>query len=160
MSRIREAEELLERQAAREIGQHRSWAYTVLGRACLRLGRLDEARSLGHRAVESSQRHPGFAAHARHLLGDVMTHPDWLDAENGARHYRQALALAELRGMRPLAAHCHFGLGKLYRRIGKLEEARENLTVAATMYREMEMDFWLQRSRDDELSGCATAGSD
>jgi class 3 adenylate cyclase/tetratricopeptide (TPR) repeat protein len=160
LSRVREAEELLERQAAREIGQHRSWAYTVLGRACLRLRRLDEARSLGHRAVESSRRHPGFAAHARHLLGDVMTHPDWLDAENGARHYRQALALAELRGMRPLVAHCHFGLGKLYRRIGKLEEARENLTVATTMYREMEMDFWLQQSRDDELSGCATAGSD
>jgi class 3 adenylate cyclase/tetratricopeptide (TPR) repeat protein len=159
LSRVREAEERLERQAAREIGQHRSWAYAVLGRACLLLGRLDEARSLGHRAVESSQRHPAFTANALHLLGDVMTHPDQLDAENGAGHYRQALALAELHGIRPLIAHCHFGLGKLYRRIGKPEEARENLTAATTMYREMEMEFWLKQSRDDELWGCATASS-
>ena len=30
-------------------------------------------------------------------------------------HYRQALALAEEVGMRPLQAHCHRGLGTLYR---------------------------------------------
>jgi class 3 adenylate cyclase/tetratricopeptide (TPR) repeat protein len=160
LSRIGEAEELLERQAAREIGQHRSWAYAVLGRSCLVLGRLDEARRLGNRAVESSQRHPGFAAHALHLLGDVMTHPDRLDAEDGARHYRQALVLAGLHGMRPLVAHCHLGLGRLYRRTGKLEDARDNLTTATTMYREMEMDFWLKQSRDDELSGYAATDSD
>ena len=56
---------------------------------------------------------------------------------------RQALALAEPRGMRPLIAHCHLGLGKLYRRTGKREQAREHLTTATTMYREMEMRFWL-----------------
>ena len=77
-----------------------------------------------------------------------------------ARHYRQALALAEQRGMRPLVAHCHLGLAKLDHRIGKPEEARKNLAAATTMYREMEMDFWLERSRDDELAGLATAGSD
>ena len=41
--------------------------------------------------------------------------------------------------MRPLVAHCHLGLGKLYRRTGKREEAREHLTTATTMYREMDM---------------------
>src|SRR5262245_63548934 len=40
-------------------------------------------------------------------------HPDRFDAERGETHYRQALALAEPRGMRPLVAHCHLGLGKL-----------------------------------------------
>jgi tetratricopeptide (TPR) repeat protein len=145
LSRIQEAEELLERQAAREIVQHRSWAYGALGRACLLLGRLDEARRLGYRSVETSQRHPGFAAHALHLLGDITTHPDRFDDESGAVCYRKALAIAELHGMRPLVAHCHLGLGKLYRRTGKPEHARENLTTAATMYREMGMDFWLKQ---------------
>ena len=79
------------------------------------------------------------------LLGDLATHPDQFDAESGAAHYRQALALAQLHGMRPLVAHCHLGLGKLYRRIGKPEHARENLTAATTMYREMDMDFWLEQ---------------
>ena len=147
LNRVREAEDLLERQAAREIGQHRSWAYAALGRACLLLGRLDEARRLGHRSVESAQPHPGFAAHALCLLGDIMTHPDRFDAESGAAHYREALALAEMRGMRPLVAHCHLGLGKLFRRIGEREHAQENLTAATTMYREMDMDFWLKQGQ-------------
>ena len=38
--------------------------------------------------------------------------------------YRQALALAEELGMRPLQAHCHLGLGTLYARIGRREQAR------------------------------------
>jgi hypothetical protein len=45
------------------------------------------------------------AAHAQLLLGDIATHPDQFDAESGEAHYRQALALAEPRGMRPLVAH-------------------------------------------------------
>jgi len=65
---------------------------------------LDEARSLGDRAVEHSPTHPGSAAHALHLLGDVATHPDRFDAERRAAHYLKALALAEPRGLRPLLA--------------------------------------------------------
>jgi hypothetical protein len=48
--------------------------------------------------------------------------------------------------MRPLLAHCHLGLGKLYRRIGKQHEAQEHLTTATTMYREMDMRFWLEQA--------------
>ena len=81
-----------------------------------------------------------------HLLGDIATHPDRFDAERGEAHYREALALAEPRGMRPLVAHCHLGLGKLYRRTGKREQAQEHLTTAATMYREMDMQFWLEQA--------------
>ena len=61
-------------------------------------------------------------------------------------YYREALALATELGMRPLIAHCHLGLGKLYRRTGKREEAQEHLTTAATMYREMDMRFWLAQA--------------
>jgi hypothetical protein len=110
------------------------------------LGRLDDAQRLGDRAVEFSPRQPGFAAHALHLLGDIATHPDRFDAERGETYYRQALALAEPRGMRPLVAHCHLGLGKLCARTGKREQAREYLTTATTMYREMDMGFWLQEA--------------
>jgi len=38
-----------------------------------------------------------------------------------------------------LIAHCHLGLGALYRRTGKPQQAREHLTAATTMYREMGM---------------------
>jgi hypothetical protein len=48
--------------------------------------------------------------------------------------------------MRPLVAHCHLGLGKLYRRTGQREQAREHLTTATTMYSEIDMMFWLEQA--------------
>jgi hypothetical protein len=63
-----------------------------------------------------------------------------------ATYYRQALALAEPRGMRPLVAHSHLGLGKLYRRTDMREQALEHITIATALYREMEMPFWLEQA--------------
>jgi len=146
LNRLREGERLLERLAAGGIVGNRSWAYHALGRACLLLGRLGEARRLADRALESSPGHHGFAAYAQHLLGDIATHPDRFDAERGEAHYGQALALAAPRGMRPLVAHCHLGLGKLSLRTDKREQAREHLTTATTMYREMGMTYWLEKA--------------
>ena len=88
-------------------------------------------------------------AHALHLVGDAVTGPDRFDAESGD-HYGKALALAEARGMRPLVAHCHLGLGRLYQRIGKRGPAAEHLTIATRMFREMDMRFWLEQA-DAEL---------
>jgi hypothetical protein len=39
---------------------------------------------------------------------------------------------------------CHLGLGKLYRRTGKRQEAREYFATA--MYHEMNMQFWLEQA--------------
>jgi tetratricopeptide (TPR) repeat protein len=143
LTRLREGEELLERLAAHGMIANLSGAYHSLGRACFVLGRLDDARRLVDRAVECSSGQQGVMGHALQLLGDIATHPDRFDAEAGEAHYRQALALAEPRGMRPLIAHCHFGLGKLYQRTGKQNEAREHLATATAMYRDMDMRFWL-----------------
>ena len=146
LTRLREGEDLLEREAARGIIHQLGWAYHSLGRAGLLLGRLDEARLLGERAIKYSLSQPGFAALALHLLGDIATHPDRFDAESGEAHYRKALALAGPRGMRPLVAHCHLGLGKLYWHTGQREQGHEHLSTAATMYREMDMRFWLEKA--------------
>jgi tetratricopeptide (TPR) repeat protein len=146
LNRLREGEQLLESQAVRGIFYGHGWAYHSLGRAGLLLGRLDEAQRLGDHAVESSLGHHGFAAHALHLLGDIATHPDRFDAERGEAHYLKALTLAEPRGMRPLIAHCHLGLGKLYGRTGKRDQAQEHLTTATAMYRDMDMRYWLEQA--------------
>jgi class 3 adenylate cyclase/tetratricopeptide (TPR) repeat protein len=63
--------------------------------------------------------------------------------DEAIRCYRRSLALAEELGMRPELARCHHGLGTLLRREGAVDEARAPLTTAATMYREMDMPFWL-----------------
>jgi hypothetical protein len=64
----------------------------------------------------------------------------------GENHYRQALALAEDLGMRPPQAHCHFGLGTLFAKSGQPEQAHAELSAAITLYRAMDMKFWLPQT--------------
>src|SRR5262249_16631961 len=76
------------------------------------------------------------------VVGDIGWQRRPMEAVDSEESYRSALALGEGLGMRPLVAHCHLGLGKLYRRTGKREQAQEHLTTATTMYREMGMTYW------------------
>jgi tetratricopeptide (TPR) repeat protein len=87
------------------------------------------------------------------LLSDIAAHPDRFEADTAEAHYRQALALADALGLRPLLAHCHLGLGKLYRRVGKQQEAQEHLTTATAMYPEMDMRFWLEKATEMKKMG-------
>ena len=139
LDRFEQSHRLLERGDA----PGHSWACHTLGRAGLLLGRLDEARQLGDRAVAYSSSYRGFAMHAVHLLGDIAAHHDRFDPVRAEEHYREALGFAEASGMRPLVAHCHLGLGRLYHRTGRHGQARNHLTLAATIYREMGMAYWL-----------------
>ena len=76
----------------------------------------------------------------------IASHHAHPDVETAEAHYGAAMALASELGMRPLVAHCHLGLGRLYRRIGDGAKAHEHLTTATTMYREMGMTFWLEKA--------------
>ena len=69
-----------------------------------------------------------------------------MDAAKGEGLVGEAMVLATELGMRPLVAHCHLGLGKLYRRTGQHEQAQEHLTTATTMYRAMGMTYWLEKA--------------
>jgi hypothetical protein len=46
-------------------------------------------------------------------------------------------------------AHCHLGLGTLYRRTAQRDRAHEHLTTATAMYREMDMGFWLEKAETE-----------
>ena len=128
---------------------------TWLGEAYLLAGRQDQARAFAERAVKhaSASQEPGHRAYALRLLGKVTAHQDSPEIEPAAHHYRQALALAEELGMRPLVAHGHLDLGKLYRRTGRPEEALEHCTTATAMYHEMDMTYWLEQA-EAEMKEC------
>jgi hypothetical protein len=51
--------------------------------------------------------------------------------------------------MHPLVAHCHLGLAKLSQRTGQRDEAQKHLSIATTMYRDMDMRFWLERAESE-----------
>jgi len=122
------------------------------------LANLSEAYALANREEDASRlvnqaidfargrkrRH--HEAWALRALGKIAAHRDPPDTETAEASYRQAMAIADELRMRPVVADCHLGLGQLYGRAGKRQEACEHLTTAATMYREMDMRFGLDQA--------------
>jgi tetratricopeptide (TPR) repeat protein len=104
---------------------------------------LSLARAMGERGAE---------AETLRVLGAITAAGRSADPGAAATLYQQGLALASELGMRPSAAHCHLGLGGLYRRAGNGVKAKEHLTTAATMYREMDMGFWLAKAEAAEAA--------
>jgi len=119
-----------------------------LSEAYLLAGRHDEAVEVAQRALHLSRdaRERGHEAWTLRLLGEIHTQSDPPDAEQAEAFYQQAMALGHELEMRPLLAHCHFGLGTLYHRIGRVEQARGELSTAIEMFRGMEMTFWLTKA--------------
>ena len=119
-----------------------------LSEGYLLANRIDDAIRFARRALELSRDHKerGNQAWALRLLGEIASHPDPPEVEAAEGHYRQAMALAGELGMRPLVAHCHLGLGSLYSKIGRREQAGSELAAAIDLYRSMEIAFWLPKA--------------
>jgi class 3 adenylate cyclase/tetratricopeptide (TPR) repeat protein len=150
--RVAEALPLLQQAAAQDTSRgiaaaHARWV-AYLGEAHLLTGRMDEATGLAQRALAFARdlKARGNEAYALRLLGEIFAHQDPLEVEAAEASYRQALALAEELGMRPLLAHCHLGLGTLYTKVGRLAQARAALSSAIELFHAMEMTFWLPRA--------------
>ena len=150
--RVDEAVRLLERVLEQATSSGRMGGQApllfTLGEAHLRAGRLEEARTLAARALEQARTYQerGHEAYALRLLGDIATHREPPEVGEADASYRQAMALAEALGMRPLVAHCHLGLGTLYAKTGRREQAHTALITAIEMYRAMDMTFWLPQA--------------
>ncbi len=143
LAQLDESEQFARTLAEGGLSGYLGWAYFSMGRASMALGMADRARGYAHRVIESSPHHLGYAAHALHLLGDIAAQPGGVDPAGAEPYYREALALADARGIRPIIAHCRRGLGNLYRRTGRSAEAAELLASAVAMYRELDMAYWL-----------------
>jgi tetratricopeptide (TPR) repeat protein len=141
-------------EAARGVAErNRRWSgwanYAgALGGAYLLDGRLPDATRLAQDGLVAARRLGEREVECRllRLLGDIAAHPDRFDVDAAEAHYRQALALAEELSLRPLVAHCHLGLGELYRRAGTRQESRKHLTTAGTMFGEMDMPYWREKA--------------
>jgi tetratricopeptide (TPR) repeat protein len=119
-----------------------------LSEASLRTGCHAEAMAHARHGLSLSheRKQRGAEAWTLHLLGELHARRDPPEVEHAEDHYRQALAFAEELAMRPLQAHCHLGLGTLYARLARREEARAALSAAIALYRAMEMMFWLPQA--------------
>jgi predicted ATPase len=138
----------LEQSTATERTHFETLCRLSLGKALVLADRLEEAQTLAERALAHAREYQerGHQAYALRLLGEIVARSEPSNIEAAATHYHQALALAEELTMRPLQAHGHLGLGRLYRQMGLTEQAHSELSAAIVLYRAMDMTFWLPQA--------------
>jgi class 3 adenylate cyclase/tetratricopeptide (TPR) repeat protein len=150
--RITEALPLLEQAVEQAVSmrQRANHALRVvhLSEAYLLAGHVDNVLDHALRALALSREYKeqGHEAYALRLLGEIHAHRDPPEVEQAEDYYRQALALADALGMCPLQAHCHHGLGTLYSKGERQEQAHAALSIALELYRAMAMTFWLAKA--------------
>ena len=147
-------EQAVERAASMKLMTGRSIFVARLGEAYLLARRIDDAIRFAGNALAFSreQRERGHEAYALRLLGEIAAEGNPPDAPSALAHYREAMALADELGMRPLLAHCHMGLGRLHRRTGDRLNAEGHLATSVALFREMEMRFWLEKGEAEPRS--------
>jgi tetratricopeptide (TPR) repeat protein len=149
LGRVSEAlpllEEAVERAATIKLKANHSLRLARLAEAHVGAGRTEAAFPLAAQALDLAQEHRerGYEAHALRLLAAIEVARETPALDRAEENYRKALALAEELGMRPLQAHCHRGLGRLYARRGHREAAATAAAAARELYRAMDMTFWL-----------------
>jgi tetratricopeptide (TPR) repeat protein len=126
-----------------------------LAEAYLLAGRSKEALEKARSAVDLATTHGERAneAVALRVLAAVLSRGEQSDRIAAGAAYAKGAALAELLGMRPLIAHCHLGLGEVYRRDGERRRAEDEMTTAARMYEEMSMPQWRTRAEETIKEG-------
>ncbi len=123
-------------------------AAALLAEARITSGEIEQAEALALRALDLCRRHNqrGYEADALRILGELFVARQRIDLDQARFYYMRALALAGELGMQPLVGRCHFGLGRLYRRAGERAPAQQHLRTATAMFRDMGMQFWLEKA--------------
>jgi class 3 adenylate cyclase/tetratricopeptide (TPR) repeat protein len=116
-----------------------------LGEAYLLAGRHAEAMDRAIQALDLARanKERGHEAWSLRLLGEIHAQHNPPAIESAERFYRQAVALAEELRMAPLLAHSLLGIGLLFARSGRQQQARADLSTAVDLFRAMEMGRWL-----------------
>jgi tetratricopeptide (TPR) repeat protein len=143
-------EQAVERARAMKLKANQALRLTRLAEAHVRAGRPDDAFALAAQGLDLAQEHRerGHEAHALRLLALIEIEREVPNLDRAEENYQKALALANQLGMRPLQAHCHVGLGGLYRRQGDSDAALAAVAAARDLFRAMGMTFWLHDSAD------------
>jgi tetratricopeptide (TPR) repeat protein len=144
-------EEGVRESASMKRGEGHSLLLVRLAEAYLLVGRIEDATSAARQALRLAheQGEFGHEAYVMYVLGEISACGAPATIAAAETSYRRGLALADELLMRPLVAHCHLGLGKLNRRLSNKPGAAGHHATAVMMYREMGMQFWLEKAEQE-----------
>jgi class 3 adenylate cyclase/tetratricopeptide (TPR) repeat protein len=155
VGRIDDGVALLEQAIAANSAMQMTEGHSVwlgwLAEAYLLAARFDEAADAATRALNlaDGRGERGFGVYAIRALAEIAARRDPPDVEAAERWYEEALARTERLEMRALQARCRLVLGMLYRRTGRADEARHELTTAVGLLRDMDMAYWLPEAEEE-----------
>ena len=152
-------ERAVEESEAMKARFHQAMRYARLSRGYLMVGRLSEAGTYAQRAYDLACTHRERPAEAwiLQLRGDFEVQNTFPDVAKAEGYHQQALALANRLGMRPLRGHCHHSLGTLFSQMGRIGDARAELSAALALYRDMAMGSAQVEAALVQLSRLASA---
>lgn len=122
---------------------------TLTAETYLKSGKMIEARrevDAGLEVVRRTGAH-GYLPPLLRLRSELLLRDG--SPEKAAQCCHEALDLATALGLRPEVAHCHRGLGAVYQHTRQREQAREQFTIAMTMYRGLGMVYWLAQAANE-----------
>ena len=128
-------------------GTYNTLTVLWLGEALARGQQYEDAAQAAGQALELSRQfsHSVVEAWALQLLGEIALRSAPDDLASAEAPLRQALALGQKLGMRPLIARCHADLARLHRLSDRGAEADQHVQSATTLYRELGMTYWLEQ---------------
>ena len=147
-------EETVQQAEAMKLIRGHSLLVGVWSYATLLAGDRALARDRARRALELAREHRerGYEAWVLRLQAEVALRSRPISAAEAEVSFHDALTRAQDLGMRPLIAHCHLGLARLYRHGDRLDDAERHRAAAASLYEAMEMRFWLPQCAPDRLT--------
>jgi class 3 adenylate cyclase/tetratricopeptide (TPR) repeat protein len=109
---------------------------------------FDKAEKLAREGLMLSltSKDKGSQAWLLRSLGNFLATRSPSRTGEATENYAKALHLAQELGMRPLEAHCHFGLGQLYAQASDVASCRAVLGAAIKLYQQMGMSHWLSKA--------------
>ena len=135
--------------AAVGLNTHLSLMYARWADGLLLAERLEEARDVAQRAIDTAVAcgERGHEAEGCYALASVLAAGDSPEPEAATARFEEARARAKELGMRPLIARCHLGLGQIDKRRGDQAKAAEHLALATRLFGEIGMRLWLKRAQ-------------
>ena len=132
------------------ISMNLSYHFILLSMVHLDSGDLDKAQNCIEEALRLSQNqnekpNEGFS---KIWLGRILGKADRSQDNNAEKCLLQGIKMLEELKTKPWSAQGYLFLGEIYADRSQREKALENLKKAEGMFQEMEMDYWLDRTRD------------
>ena len=120
-----------------------------LGDICLHLGDLKNARSFMDEALKLSQKNneKWIEAQSWILLGRILGRMETAQIHKPEEYILRGIKMADELRYKPYYSQGRMFLGELCLDRGEKEKAMENLKEAEGLFREMGMDYWLDRTR-------------